>query len=347
MSRPSSPRAPHRPYRRPIGVAIVLAVLLLAIGLPFAPTIGRVAGGHAELEFAKMGYRGAATDTYAVNMTDTPRFVPAMISGVHAGDNVSVQLHNGGSFAHSFTVLRHPGITLNASSTPAQLNASVRANGTLADVLVAPGASGWANFSIPANATGGSFQFLSTVPFQYQAGMAGAILVSAGTPAASLNEQATANLAFLPDQLVVNATTYPVTIAITVTNVGALIHTWTLSPLANVVITPGNFTSFFSSHAPAANLVMNNPGQVVNGSFLLNSPGVYQYICTEPGHFAGGMSGFLYVGVAPPSVAAPPSTEIVQVGILAGAGTLVGVAVILAFASNYVGRFPPRTTGHP
>jgi uncharacterized cupredoxin-like copper-binding protein len=279
-------------------------------------------------------------------MTDSPRYDPSALTGVHAGDNVSVTLHNVGTFPHTFTLLKQPGIVLNTSWSPPQLDAYFNANGSLVNITVAPGATGHANFSIPPTARGGSFEFLSVIPFQFQAGMIGSLQVSAGTPTASLSDTATTSLSFVPGQLAVNATVYPVTILVTVTNVGSLVHTWTLSPLANVQLSPGNFTAFFAAHAPLLNLALNNPGQSANGTFLVSSPGVYQYICTEPGHFAAGMFGFLYLGVTPPAVAAPPSTAIVQIGILAAAGTLVGIAVVLAFASNYVGRLPPKAETH-
>ncbi len=342
------PRAGDRSRRR-AGVALLLsALLLLALGLPLAPTVARGVGaaGHANIEFGRMTPAAAPVLEF-VNMTDTPRFLPSSITGIHAGSAVTVHLENQGSFPHTFTLVNRAGLTLNTSWTPAQLDSFFRLNGSLANVSVAPGAVGWANFTLPANASGGSFEFVSVVPFQFQAGMSGTILVSAGAPAATLTDQATAGLSFVPNQLVVNATSYPITIGITVTNVGSLIHTWTLNPFANVLLTPGNFSSFFSSHAPAVDLLVTNPGEAVNGTFIISSPGVYQFLCTEPGHFAAGMDGLLYVGVPAPSPVAPPSTALVQVGILAGAGALVGVATIVAFAGNFVGRFPPRAPPHP
>ncbi len=335
-----------RPARRAAVILVALAVLLLGIGLPLAPATVQIVDAHPNLEVTQEVVRPAATDNFTVNMTDTPRYVPSALTGVHAGDNVSVTLRNVGVFPHTFTLLKEAGIVLNTSWSPAQLDSFFNTNGSLVNVSVAPGATGYANFSIPSTARGGTFEFVSVIPFQFQAGMIGSLQVSAGTPTASLTDTATSSLSFVPGQLQVNAAVYPVTIEVSVTDVGSLVHTWTLSALANVVLSPSNFTTFFAAHAPALNLMVSNPGQTVNGTFLISSPGIYQYICTEPGHFAAGMFGFLYVGVAPPPVAAPPSTAIVQVGILAGAGTLVGVAVVLAFASNYVGRFPPKAPAH-
>jgi uncharacterized cupredoxin-like copper-binding protein len=278
---------------------------------------------------------------FTLNATDAPAFQPNTLTGAHAGDAISVKIVNTGRFNHTFTLTKTPGIQLNTSWSPEQLEGWFRTNGSLANVSVGPGATAWANFSIPANATGGTFLFLSLVPYQYQSGMKGTLVVSAGAPTASLTEQATAGLQFVPSVLAVNATHYPITIEVAVTDVGALVHSWTLNPLANVTLTPGNFSSFFASHAPAANLLVSSAGQTVNATFTLNGPGIYQYICTQPGHFQGGMAGSLYVGVAPPAPVQAVSTGIVQAGILAAAGALVVIAAVVAFASNYVGRVPP------
>jgi hypothetical protein len=75
-------------------------------------------------------------------------------------------------------------------------------------------------------------------------------------------------------------------------------------------------------------------------NFTVPGPGVYQYICTVSGHFANGMTGFLYVGVVPPPQAAPPSTAIVESWVLVGSGMLLAVGIVVAVATMFVGRIP-------
>jgi uncharacterized cupredoxin-like copper-binding protein len=320
----------------------VSALLILAIGLPLAAPLARAEAAGSSIGYAHfLSPRPSTNVTFEVNMTDAPAFVPATLTGVKLGEVVSVLLRNEGNYTHSFYVSKIPNVAINTSFDPTQLNAWFTANGSYTNLWVAPGTSAWANFTIPANASGGTYEFVSTVPYQFQSGMLGSLIVSSGTPAATLTEDAEGSLVFTPDVLQVNATKYPVTVGITVTDVGAFPHTWTLSALPNFVLSPGNFTTFFASHAPLADVQLTNDGQTGNATFSVNSPGIYEYICEQPGHFQAGMFGFLYVGVAPPQPVAPLSTAIVQEGILAGAGALLAVAVVLAFASNYLGRFPP------
>jgi len=119
-------------------------------------------------------------------------------------------------------------------------------------------------------------------------------------------------------------------------------------PQADVNLTPGNFSSYFSVHAPLASVtVPTTPGQVIWANFTIPKAGVYQFVCEIPGHFAAGMVGYLYVGVAPPAVAPPPSTAIVEPILLLGGGALLGIGAFLALSASLVGRFPPRApSGH-
>ena len=52
------------------------------------------------------------------------------------------------------------------------------------------------------------------------------------------------------------------------------------------------------------------------------------------------------MGVAPPAVAAPPSTAIVDAWVLGGSAALLGIGVLLAVVATYTGRFPRRPGSH-
>ncbi|MCI4341869.1 MAG: plastocyanin/azurin family copper-binding protein [Thermoplasmata archaeon] len=335
----------HRGLRRAAGTCGVLGLLLLAIGLPLAAPIAEATqrGAALSLEYARPAAAPASVG-YWLNLTDAPAFVPARLVGAEAGALVTVHLNNTGSLNHSFTLVRSANVVLNRSWDPEQLQHFFSTNGSLANVSAAPGRSASVSFTLPTT-LGASYEFTSLVPYQFQAGMLGFLNVSAGagTP---LTEQTTDQLKFLPDALVVNATSYPITIDVQITNGGSFAHTWTLVAQANVFPTPQNYSNYFGKHAPLANAAINSPGQVVWANFSIPAQGEYEYLCTTSGHFAAGMNGTLFVGVQPPALSPPLSTALVQVDVLAGAGLLLGVGVVLATATNFMGRFPPKTAGH-
>ncbi|MCI4369943.1 MAG: hypothetical protein L3J81_01275 [Thermoplasmata archaeon] len=334
--------------RRRARTLVALGLTLLVVGalLRAAPS----PGSAAPRSFASGGAGGGSVGTtVTVNLTDAPSFDPNAIAA-SSGTSVAVDLVNTGNFTHTFTVSSVANESLNRSWTPAALDAFFQQHHPWANVSVNPGASAWANFTVPDGASG-SFEFVSVVPYQFQAGMAGYLNVTSGAPGAgiTLSEQTSASdLAFVPAVLQANATGYPVRVSVQVSNLGSTGHTWTLVPQADVNVTPGNFTSYFSTHPPAASVnVPTTPGAVIWANFTIPAAGTYMYICEIPGHFAAGMFGYLYVGVSPPAVAPPPSTAVVEPLLLVGGGALLGVGVLLTLASTFVGRFPPRApTGH-
>lgn len=339
-----------RRLRRGALTFAVAAVLLAALGLPLASPIARAADAGAALGYARTLGPHAATVPFTVNATDAPAFTPSTLTGAQAGDNVSVWVHNLGALPHTFTVVPVPNYAFPSSISPAALNAWFAANGSLANLSLAPGGSGWANFTLPASSAGASFEFLSVVPYQFQAGMSGTLQVAVGGPSAVLSVQSTTSFQFLPNILVANATSFPIALEVKVTNVGSLYHTFTLDPLPGVFLSPSNFTSFFQAHPPLVDLqVPAQDGAQVNGTFVIDHAGVYEFLCEAPGHFANGMNGTLWVGIAPPPAAAPLSTAIVSIGVLAGVAALLLAGTLLALAASYVGRFPraPPGAGHP
>ncbi|MCI4368417.1 MAG: hypothetical protein L3K09_02495, partial [Thermoplasmata archaeon] len=284
----------------------------------------------------------------SMNATDQPAFVPYGLSAT-AGAQVSLSIDNTGSFAHTFTLARQANFTIPVGWSPSQLTAYFQANGSLVDMALPPGKTTIVNFTVPSDAVGGSFEFVSTVAYQFQAGMHGQFNVTstAGGPTTELMVNATNGLLFDPGALSVAG---PGPVAILVTNLGSIPHTFTVAPQSNVTITPGNFTSYFAAHAPLANVnVPGSAGASVWANFTVPAKGIFEFICEIPGHFAAGMSGELYVGVAPPMAAAAPSTAIVMPAVLLGAGGLLGVGALLAVIASFTGRIPesaPSEHGH-
>jgi uncharacterized cupredoxin-like copper-binding protein len=276
----------------------------------------------------------------AVNMTDQPRFDPNSIDA-NASATLSIHLTNTGQYLHTFTLSKVPNLALNRSWTPVELDAFFNANGSLANVSVAGGTSAWANVSFNGSVGGDSFEFVSVAPYQFQAGMWGFVNVTSSGPGVILSENTTDSYQFVPAILSAAPTHYPTVVDVLVTNQGALGHTFTVSPLSNYTLSPANFTQTFATNAPLVMApVPSGSGSTVWGNFTIRAPGVYQYICTIPGHFADGMTGFLYVGVPVPPTPAAPSTAIVDTWVLIGSSALLGVGVLLAVIANYSGRFP-------
>jgi len=293
---------------------------------------------------------GGAAVNVTLNLTDAPSFEP---NAVRIPPNMGVHftLINTGVLNHTFTLSSVPNYVLPTTWTPTQLNAFFTANLSVSSVTVPAGATAFDNVTLPSSAVAGdSFEFVSVIPYQFQAGMHGFLNLSAVAtgPAVVLNVAATDQFRFVPDVLVVNSSTYPVNVDVDATNDGVLPHTWTLEGQANNTLSPSNYTTYFAAHPPLGLAVLTNGGQSNWTNFTISGPGVYEYICEVTGHFLNGMFGFLYVGVAPPANVTPPSTAIVQVGILVGAASLLGVGAIFAVAAAYTGRFPraPPGTGH-
>ncbi|MGI0132876.1 MAG: hypothetical protein ACREDK_07305, partial [Thermoplasmata archaeon] len=319
------------------GLVILVVGSGLVVGVPYVPSHDR-----AQSTGGGPGGSGSVTNV-TINATDAPSFVPAEISVV-AGSVVSFEVVNVGNFTHTFTLSRTANATFDPHWTPSQLDAFFRANGSFANLTVAPGTTGFTNVSIPQSAAQGSFEFASVVPYQFQAGMAGYLNVSSGAsgPSVPLATGGTNSLSWVPNVLAIaNATNYPISVSVALRNLGQLGHTFAVESTPGVNLS-ANFTTYFTQHPPLADVVLpTSGGAVAYANFTINAKGVYEFICTVPGHFIpGGMFGFLYVGVAPPAAAAPPSTALVQEGVLVAGGALLGIGVILALAAAYTGRFP-------
>jgi uncharacterized cupredoxin-like copper-binding protein len=279
-----------------------------------------------------------------MNATDAPGFVPSAIESAPA-ELVQLNITNVGAFNHTFTLSQTPNATIARNATPQQLYAFFNHVGTMANVSIAPGATVRLNLTMPAANVRQGFFFASVVPFQFQAGMSGWLNVTprpSGAPVVLSVDTAGAGFTFVPNVLAVSNSSLPVAVAVQVGNLGTQIHTWTLSSFPNYNMSSSNYSQFLAAHPPLANTnVPTSPGQVIWANFTITTKGVYQFICTIPGHFANGMYGYLYVGVAPPAVVSPPSTEIVQLYVLIGAGAILGVGVVIAVVSALSGRMQP------
>jgi uncharacterized cupredoxin-like copper-binding protein len=335
------PRRLSRPWARAVPW-LVAAVLLASIGLPSAAAIGRLPAAP------EVGYAHPASGnaTAAVNMTDQPRYTPNSVTA-NASATVSVLLRNTGQYVHTFTLSKVANLKLNASWTPSELNAFFNGNGSLANVSVAGGASAWANVTFNSSVGGDSFEFVSVVPYQFQAGMWGFVNVSSTGPGVQLSDNTTDSYQFVPNELAAAPTHFPAVVDVLVTNTGALGHTFTVSPLSNFTLSPANFTATFQTNPALVNApVPGGAGGSVWANFTIRAPGIYQYICTVTGHFANGMTGFLYVDVPVPPPPVAPSTAIVDTWVLIGSSVLLGVGVLLAIVATYAGRFPGQKSEH-
>lgn len=322
---------------------VAIGVLTLLFGLLLAPAAHAPSSRVRAASNGGGGGGGAgATVNVTLNTTDAPAFVPNGLSAP-AGDRLSLHLVNHGTYDHTFTLATNGSVVLPRTLSPGALYRYFQTNGSWLNVSLPPGASRFANVSIPAAAAGESFEFVSVVPYQFQAGMSGFLNVTAAPagPGTVLGTNATTGLSFVPNLLGVQPTHYPVAIDVLVTNVGSLPHTFTIESQPNVTLSPTSFYATFHTAPPAANVSIPNPGSAVWANFTLSKPGVYEFICEVAGHFANGMDGYLYVGIPVPAVAAP-STSLVSPELLEGGGALLGLGVVLVVAATLTGRFPSR-----
>ena len=171
--------------------------------------------------------------------------------------------------------------------------------------------------------------------------MFGFLNLTSTAPGLETFENTTDSYTFVPDALAANDTHYPFNLDVLVTNTGNFGHTFTIASQSNVTLSPANFTSYFQQHAPLASVTLAGAPAPRSGPISPSrDPESIRYICEVPGHFAAGMTGFLYVGVPVPPQPGPPSTAIVESWVLVGSAALLGVGLFAAILSAYMGRFP-------
>lgn len=329
---------------------LMLAVLMILVGGAWTPlhTPHRLPGQVGRPDLAASKLAGTNTTAFTVNATDRPSYTPNSIE-VPDKAPFTVKVVNVGLFNHTFTLLKTPGVSLATNMTPTEVDQAVNGNGTFANDTLAPGGSVVVNLTLtptfPNGSTEVSYEFLSVIPYQFQAGMYGFINVTASTPVGPpqvvfLN--ASSALQFIPSQIGVLPTELPVEIHVGVGVIGALAHTFTVDPVPNdTAINPSNYATYLQGHPPPAGGNVNlNPGNGITwANFTLSKPGIYTFLCEIPGHYAAGMNGSLYVGVPLPPPSVPPSTALVEPILLGIAGGLVVVGSILIAVAYYQGRF--------
>jgi uncharacterized cupredoxin-like copper-binding protein len=340
-----------RTLRRAAVASLLLSVLLLAVVLPLASPLARAAQRGQELGLPHVTSAPAASNhaNVTIRTNDTPAFTPNGIKAT-SGENLTITLVNNGTYDHTFTLCSNGTEQFPLNWSPTQLSAYFAAHAPLLNVSMPADSNTSVNLTVNASMAGGHFEFVSVIPYQFQAGLYGFLNV---TPPVSTHVSfyvnASNSLVFVSDELNASSITkFPVGVTVYFGNLGSLSHTFTLSPLPNYNLSASNFTTFFTQHPPLVSIpVPTSAGSFNNGSFVLSAPGYYEFICTIPGHFLAGMFGFLYAGVptpAPPA-AAVVSTAIVQSEVLIGGGTLLGIGVILSAAASITGRIPPSKPG--
>jgi uncharacterized cupredoxin-like copper-binding protein len=341
-----------RTLRRAAVASLVTSVVLLAVVLPLvAPVAHATAVGERFGEPHVSAAPAAATHVnVTINTSDSPAFVPNAIHAT-AGQNLTIILANNGTYNHTFTLSSNGSETFPFNWSPTQLSAYFSVHPPLVNVTMPAHSTESVNLSVNSSMAGGHFEFVSVVPYQFQAGLYGFLNVTPPVSSAlSFYVNASDKLAFISNVLNASSVTkFPVEITVFLGTLGVLSHTFTLSAIPNYNLSSSNYTTFFTQHAPLVNIpVPLSAGSYNNGSFVISAPGYYEFICTVPGHFASGMFGFLYAGVPTPAVAVTPvvSTALVQSEVLIGGGSLLGIGVLLAAAASIAGRVPPsKKTG--
>ncbi|MCI4350537.1 MAG: hypothetical protein L3K15_03375 [Thermoplasmata archaeon] len=325
-----------------MGVVAVLLGLLMA---PVSPA------GNSRVRTASTGGGpggGGNQVNVTLNATDAPSFMPHGFAAP-AGDRVALRLVNHGGYDHTFTLVSNGTTVLPRTLSPTQLYRYFQNNVSWVNISLPPAATRWVNLTVPASDAGGSYEFVSVIPYQFQAGMFGFFNVTGAPtgPGVVLQTNATTGLSFVPNLLGVQPAHYPVAVDVLVTNVGSLPHTFTIESQPNVTLSSTSFYATFKTAPPAANVSVPNPGSVAWANFSVPRAGVYEFICEVAGHFANGMFGFLYIGVPVPVISAPSSAIVAPV-LLEGGGAVLGLGVLLVIAATLTGRFPERApASHP
>ena len=142
---------------------------------------------------------------------------------------------------------------------------------------------------------------------------------------------------------------------VVVTQLGTAAHSFTLSPTAGYTFpstdTAGDLDAYFASHTPLVNLQIGTTlGEKDYGNFTAPPLGVYEFVCTQPGHFPS-MSGLLGSGEAPGSLSTsngPGAPVFIISGVIVG---LVVLALVLGFVvgkrRGAAEEMPPERLGYP
>ncbi|MCI4345654.1 MAG: hypothetical protein L3K07_02715 [Thermoplasmata archaeon] len=147
-------------------LAAAAAVLLLVGALPLA-TAFAPNGASPET-----GYRGHATDSLGVSVTDTFVFTPETMMAKAPGDNVTITVTQLGSTLHTFTLSSVTNYTFPSSDSTASLQAYLAAHHPLVNLTI-QGTTGYtasATFTAPPL---GVYEYVCLESGHFQAGMIG------------------------------------------------------------------------------------------------------------------------------------------------------------------------------
>jgi uncharacterized cupredoxin-like copper-binding protein len=341
-----------RTLRRGAVASLLTGLVLLSVLLPLASSIARASDAGRALGQPHVtpapGVSPALNAT--ITTSDAAAFVPDSIHAT-APQTVALRLENTGSYAHTFTLSRNGSEVFPGNWSPSQLYGYFSAHPPLVNVSMPAHSNTSVNISVNASMAGGHFEFVSVVPYQFQAGMWGFLNVTPPVSAIlTFYVNASDTYRFVADALDASSVTkFPVQVNVYFGTLGVLSHTFTLSSIPNYNLSIANYTTFFTQHPPLVNIqVPLSAGSYNNGSFILTGPGYYEFICEVQGHFASGMFGFLYAGI--PVVrpyAANQSTALVQTEVLVGGGALLGIGLVLAAAASVAGRTLPAAPKPP
>ncbi len=149
-------------------------------------------------------------------------------------------------------------------------------------------------------------------------------------------------------------------ITVQFTDGDTLAHTFSLLKREGVVI-PSSTSSagleqLFSTYGAYISINVTGAGIVASGTFTSPAtPGWYEFVCLEPGHFGQGMYGFIAFGENLPAnltVSAPSTGPGVAVFIISGTiVALVVIALVLGFVFGQrrgaEHEMPPERLGYP
>ena len=109
--------------------------------------------------------------------------------------------------------------------------------------------------------------------------------------------------------------------------------------------------SYFTQHPPLVNLTVGASPGTVSKTFTAPPLGLYEFVCTQAGHFSAGMLGYMGSGVTPPGNPGYNGPGALVFFIGGGIAGLVILAIVLAFV---IGRrrgshdeMPPERLGYP
>jgi plastocyanin len=149
-------------------------------------------------------------------------------------------------------------------------------------------------------------------------------------------------------------------ISVTFTDGDTIAHTFSILNRQGVVIPPstdsGALEQLFTTYGALFSHNLTSQGAYFTGNFTAPaSPGWYEFVCLEPGHFESGMYGFIAFGMNLPgnlTVSSPDTNPGLPVFIIVG--TIVGLVVIAIVLGFVYGRrrgstyeMPPERLGYP